>query len=283
MPTINVDKNRNREDFSFANINLLGKCNVDCFFCLGKDIEEELCGNNQVVEHFSGWLNFYEFLDVCRVKGVEKLYITGQNTDGLMYKYLMELVPWLHRFGFKVGIRTNGYLAMQKMDIINQCELSTGYSIHTLSPITNQMIMGRSDLPDWETIIPATQRPRISVVLNRCNKYEFFPLMRYFTKFPNIRYIQIRRVSTDTRVEELTPDMIAYEEIYTQVKDIFPMKEKIWADAEVYEIYGQDVVFWRTVKTSVNSLNYFTSGVISSEYFIVEGYLKHRRQEDGNN
>lgn len=282
MPTINTAKNRDRESFSFANINLLGKCNVDCFFCLGKDIEEELCGNNQVVEHFSEWKNFYRFLEVCWENRVYKLYITGQNTDGLMYGYLEELVDYLHESGFQVGIRTNGYLALQKMDIINNCELSTGYSIHTLSPITNKMIMGRSDLPDWEEIIPATQRPRISVVLNRCNKCEFFPLMRYFTKFPNIRYIQIRRVSTDTRIEELTPDMIAYEEIYTQVKDIFPLKERLWQDAEVYDIYGQDVVFWRTVKTSVNSINYFTSGVISDEYFIVEGYLKHRRKENGN-
>jgi len=28
----NTTKNRNRDPYSFANINLLGRCNVDCFF-----------------------------------------------------------------------------------------------------------------------------------------------------------------------------------------------------------------------------------------------------------
>lgn len=33
-----------------------------------------------------------------------------------------------------------------------------------------------------------------------------------------------------------------------------------------------EVVFWRTVKTTTNSFNYFTDGTFSKEYFIVEGY-----------
>jgi hypothetical protein len=28
--------------YSFANINLIGRCNEGCYFCLGKDIESEL-------------------------------------------------------------------------------------------------------------------------------------------------------------------------------------------------------------------------------------------------
>jgi hypothetical protein len=31
---------------------------------------------------------------------------------------------------------------------------------------------------------------------------------------------------------------------------------------------------WRTVGTSVNSLNYFTDGTLSGEYFVIEGYSK---------
>ena len=136
--------------------------------------------------------------------------------------------------------------------------------------------MGRRDRPDWETILPATEHPRVSIVLNRCNRFEFWELLRYLRKFTNVRYIQVRRVSTDTRVEELTPDMIAYEEVYTQVRQIFPIKATLWGDADVFDIYGMDVVFWRTVKTSVNSFNYFTDGTCSQEYFVVEGYLKNR-------
>ena len=83
----------------------------------------------------------------------------------------------------------------------------------------------------------------------------------------------MRRVSTDTRRDLLAPDIAAYERVYTTVKSAFEMKSRLWADAEVYDIFGMDVVFWRTVKTSVNSFNYFTDGIVSKEYLVVEGYL----------
>jgi len=74
--------------------------------------------------------------------------------------------------------------------------------------------------------------------------------------------------------------MIAYEEVYTQVRQIFDVKETLWSDADVFNIYGMDVCFWRTVKTSVNSFNYFTDGTVSQEYFVVEGYLKNRETSE---
>jgi molybdenum cofactor biosynthesis enzyme MoaA len=278
-----MDKNRDREPFSFANINLLGKCNVRCFFCLGEDIPEELGKHNQLRTHFSEWKNFHAFLDRCTSMGVRKLYVTGQNTDSLLYTYLDELIDELYKEDFQVGLRTNGYRALEEIDTINKCELSTGYSIHSLNPVTTKMILGRKEIPDWERIIPLTERPRVQIVLNRCNEHEFWDVLRYVTKFPNVRYVQVRKPCTDTREELLTPDMAAYERVYTRVRDIFPRKKQLWGDADVYEIYGKDVVFWRTVKTTVNSLNYFTDGTISDMYFVVEGYLtelhKHRGEQ----
>ena len=49
---IDFSKNREREkNYEFANINLLGKCNVDCYFCLGKDIDDLLSLHNQTGVH----------------------------------------------------------------------------------------------------------------------------------------------------------------------------------------------------------------------------------------
>jgi molybdenum cofactor biosynthesis enzyme MoaA len=277
MSVMNSAKNRNRDAPSFANINLLGKCNVDCFFCLGKDITEELKPHNQLAVPFHEWNNFDEFLRRLHRAKISKVYITGQNTDSLLYKHLGELIEYLHVEGFMVGLRTNGYLALRNMSIINRCDLSVGYSIHSVNPVTTKMILGRDEIPDWPTIIPATRNPRVSVVLNRCNEHEFFDVLKYTAQFPNLRYIQIRRTSTDTRADLLAADIAAYERVYTQVSRIFgPPKRKFVTDAEVYEIYGQEVIFWRTVKTSVNSWNYFTDGTISEVYFVVEGYLQNR-------
>jgi hypothetical protein len=274
---VNVSKNRERDPYSFANINLLGKCNVDCFFCLGKDIEDLLSCHNQLKVHFSEWLNFKAFLRRCRREKVRKLYVTGQNTDSLLYKYLEELIDYLHEEGFDVGLRTNGYLADRHLDVINRCELSVGYSVHTLSPMTNKMIMGRSDFPNWDTIIPFTNTPRVAIVLNRCNEFEFFEILKFLSTYKrHLRYVQVRRPSTDTRVSLLAPDIAAYERVYTQVASIFgPPVRRFVTDAEQYVIYDMPVVFWRTTKTSVNSLNYFTDGTCSDSYFIVEGYLRN--------
>jgi hypothetical protein len=49
----------------------------------------------------------------------------------------------------------------------------------------------------------------------------------------------------------------------------------MFAGAEIYQYRGIDVVFWKTTETTSNSLNYFTDGTISDEYFVVEGYLKY--------
>jgi len=274
---VNTAKQREREAPTFANINLLGKCNVKCYFCLGEDIRDNLNGHDQRKVHFDNWLNFGPFLTKCKDNGIEKIYVTGQNTDSLLYEHLDELIAFLQGHGFRVGLRTNGYEAPNHIKTMNRCNCSVGISIHTLRETTNRMIMGRRDRPDWDTIIPAIENPRVSIVLNRCNRFEFWELLQYLKKFRNVRYIQVRRVSTDTRIEELAPDMIAYEEVYSQVRQIFPVTRTLWGDADVFDIYGMDVVFWRTVKTTIGSFNFFTNGVISDEYFVVEGYLKNER------
>lgn len=275
---VNTTKQRDREAPSFANINLLGTCNVRCFFCLGRDIEAELAGQNQRKTHFSAWANFEKFLCECGQAGINKVYITGQNTDSLLYKNLDELIAYLQGQHFRVGLRTNGYEALEQLDVINRCNCSVGYSIHSLRKTTNRMILGRDDHPDWDTIIPKTEHPRVSIVLNRCNRFEFWELLRYLKRFPNVKYVQVRRVSTDTRVDELAPDMVAYEQVYSEVRQIFPVKYTLWGDADAFDIFGMEVVFWRTVKTTIGSFNYFTDGTISKEYFVVEGYLKNRVQ-----
>lgn len=270
-----INKNYFREAPSFANINLLGKCNADCYFCLGKDIKDLLSKHNQQHTHFTKWKNFQTFLQTCKDNNISKLYITGQNTDSLLYHYLKDLILYLKDRNFTVGLRTNGYLALSKLSEINLCQNSVGYSVPSLNPSTALSMMGVSKIPDWNTIIPSTNTPRVQIVITRHNVNEFFDLIKYLSKFDNIRYIQARRMSTDTRYHYLKPDIDAYEELYTKVASSLPLHQRLWQDAEEYLINNKRICFWRTVKTSVNSFNYFTDGTCSNEYFVVEGYLKN--------
>jgi molybdenum cofactor biosynthesis enzyme MoaA len=254
------EKNLNREAPVFANINLLGACNVDCYFCLGKDIDTEFKKHNQLAVHFRDWARFEEYLDRCEAAGIKRIYVTGQNTDSLMYRYLGELVDHMQAKGrFDVGLRTNGYLAPKQLPVINQCRRNVGYSIHSLDPETNWQIMRRRDLPDWGKIIPATRNTRVSIVLNRYNEQEFEPLLKY--------------ICTDTREAYLIEDVQVYERVFKQIRQRFPLIGHFYS-AEVFRIFGKDVCFWRTVKTTIESFNYYTDGTINDEYFVIEGYMR---------
>jgi len=274
---MNINKNHNRENFTFANINLLGTCNANCYFCLGKDISKELAGKNQLNVHFTEWKNFSKFLETCKSKNIKKLYLTGQTADGLQYHYIKELVNFLQGdHGFSVGVRTNGYLALQKMDVIKLMKEEIGYSIHTLDAKINKTIMGIESMPDWDRIIPASgNNVRVAIVVNRYNINEIDSLIKYISKFKNVRYIQIRRISTETRKDELMPDIELYEKFYNKFSKDHKQIGTFYL-AQQFELYGKEVDFWRTVETSCNSLNYFTDGTCSDEYFIIDGYLKNK-------
>lgn len=272
-------KNRNRGEYTFANINLLGKCNIDCFFCLGKDLEEELAPFNHLNIHYSDWENFTQFIRLAKEKNIENIYITGQNCDSLQYKYLSRLINLLQAMGFDVGLRTNGYLALKNMKAINKCERSVGYTIQSLNPETNDRICGRKPLPDWNTIIPNTKNCRVQIVINRWNYHEVFDIIKYVSQFKNVKYIQVRRVGTDTRKEELAFDATMFDIVYEDMKKSHNPIKSIHG-AEIYNYHGIDVSWWKTTETSANSINYFTDGTISDNYFIIEGYLKAQKYKN---
>ena len=56
-------KNRNREKPVFANINLQGPCNYQCYFCLGKDISLGVC-HNYLNKHFSNMCCLFFVIDL---------------------------------------------------------------------------------------------------------------------------------------------------------------------------------------------------------------------------
>lgn len=268
-------KNRNRKAPVFANINLQGPCNYKCYFCLGNDI----CLSNKINYlniNFKEWKKFDEYLNLCHSKNIKKIYLTGQNTDPLLYSFLKELIEYLKEKGFQVGIRTNGYLALSKMSIINCLNGSFSLSIHSLVSETHEKNTKVKSIPNWNKIIPMVKVPlRVAIVVNRFNESEIFSILKYLSDFQNIRYIQLRCVATDTRYDELKDDIRAYENVKNKIEDNYKCEKEFYT-SKIYNIYGKEVDLWRTVQTDINSLNYFTEGIISDDYFIIEGYNKEK-------
>lgn len=268
-------KNYDREVPTFANINLLGTCNIDCYFCLGKDLPEHFKVNDYNGVHFSEWKNFDRFLVFCQEHNIKKIYITGQNTDSLLYQHLKELIDFLQSMEFDVGIRTNGYGAIGHLDTLNSCRDEIGYSINSLDHNINNKICGVYELPAWEYLLPRTENCRVSIVVNRYNFIELMDMIKFISKFDNVKYIQLRRVSTDTRKEEMKLDAEIFESVYQACRTNFSHQfKKTFYGAEIMELYGKEISFWRTTKTDINSFNYYTDGVFSDKYFIIEGYLE---------
>ena len=272
-----IVKNRNRNAYTFANINLLGHCNANCYFCLGKDIAEKINCENQANIHFSEWKNFGKFVTGCQELGIKKIYLTGQNIDSLQYEYFKELRYYLQNFGFLFGIRTNGYLLEEKMPSVLMCNDEIGITINSLSPKINQIIMGQHDIPNWDKIIPQLKNCRVSLIPNRYNIHEMMDTIQYISKFKNVKYIQVRRISTETRLGLLKPDIEIFENFFDEIKTKYTQNGEFNL-SQKFVINEMPVYFWRTVETSINSINYFTNGVLSDEYFVVEGYLKNENQ-----
>ena len=83
-------KNRNRSKYTFANINFLGKCNLDCFFCLGKDLENEFARYDYRNTYFDGFPRFEEFLLLAKQYKIQQLYT--QLKEGAIQAYILEPV-----------------------------------------------------------------------------------------------------------------------------------------------------------------------------------------------
>jgi len=273
MPMVLPTKNRDRSEYSFANINFLGKCNLDCFFCLGKDLADEFGKYNQLTTPVFMLPNFDEFIGICKRLKIKNIYVTGQNTDALLYKDLHFLIKHLQAIGFNVGIRTNGLLADEWIDTLSMCRASVSYTLLTRNKETMKAITGSPQLPKLDKIMPAVKaRQRIATVVTKQNQYEMLQLINYArTLKPD--YFQIRRISTDHRYSELREHIIAFDEVKAVIASQFPLVSS-YEGAPIYDANGLKVVLWETVRTSANSINYYSNGVISDEYFIIEGYEK---------
>lgn len=274
-------KNRKRSTPSFANINLQGPCNWQCFFCLGKDMG---CANkkNYLNIHFKDWKNFDEYLELCHRNNIKKIYLTGQNTDPLLYKYLSELIDYIKNKGFLIGIRTNGVLALEKIKELEKLNDEISFSIHTLNRDTNYKITGSYKTIDLEKIDKKMKKHyRISIVVTRYNKNQILDIIKQLSKYEKLDYIQLRCVATDTRYDDLKKDIIAFNEVCDKIQDKF-LATKEFYGAKIYNIDGKEVTLWKIVATAINSYNYFTEGIISDNCFVVEGYLNNINKNGKN-
>lgn len=262
----------------YGEILFLGPCNYSCYYCLQNEmtkLKEEK--ENQLNVFYEKWNNFNKFLDTCKREKIDKIYLSSTCTDPLLYKYLDELINKIKSENFKIGIRTNGLLATEKMNAINELDEEISFSVNSFNEDTNYKITKNNRVLDYDSIFKGLEKSdkkcRVSIVVNKYNYMEIPEMVKKLSEYKCISYVQLRKIykyyEDNKRNEE--------EEDFEYVKNWLNENANIaesYFESKVYNYKNLKVSLWENVfsKNSVQSINYYTNGIISEHNLLIPIY-----------
>ena len=253
----------------YGEILFVGKCNFQCFYCLGHEMEDSTKVNT-LNNHFDNWPNFSEWLADLKSNHVKTIYLSSTNSEPLLYAYLSELIDFLQEgHGFKVGIRTNASL---DTSVCSKCKEEISLSLQSLNPATFAKITNVPLTFDFLDNLRKINNDniRVSIVINRYNYSEIVDILKSLRKF-NLRYVQLRQCYKYYETD-IQPDVDAFKYVLNQLQ-IYPVKGN-FNESRIYDVDGLSVSIWETVfkKSSISSSSYWTNGVVTNNNLLVEGY-----------
>jgi organic radical activating enzyme len=233
----------------FGNIHLSGPCNRSCYFCIGQHMMA-LDSENNLNEWPLRGLD--EFLERCRAR-VRTIYLTGTNTDPLLYRHHRSLVARIWDHGFRAGLRTNG--VAYDRDVFDLYE-SASVTICSLDKATNEAMMGGppSDLPRILLNHPKLDL-KVNVVLGPENRTRIEDLLS------QLAGLGVRRVNL--------------REPYGQPHVGNPLQycaeSRRQLGMPTYNWRGMHVTYWDVHYCHVESVNLYANGRVSIDYPITRG------------
>lgn len=266
------------EKINYGEILFIGKCNCNCYYCLSNEMNKL---KQNTISHSSGhflqWKNFDLFINTLKNNEVKKIYLSSTITDPLIYKYLDELIDFLHNNGFSVGIRTNGYMAKQNINNILKLDDEISFSINSLNIDTNSKICGVKNLPDWNYIFNLldnyNKKCRISIVVNKYNYNEIDSIISRLSNYNSIEYIQLRKIYKYNNCNIDINDEAAFESIKQHIINN-GIYTKNFHESKIFIMYNKMISLWEDVFKieSIKTYNYFTDGVMSNDNLLVRIY-----------
>ena len=274
----------------YGEIYFLGKCNCKCFYCIGNEISES--DDEEATKQMHPWelRNFDRFLKLLHENSYDTVYLSSVKTEPLLYRHIDEMIDILIEQGFKVGIRTNGYLYNMYRESFYKMEEEISFSVQGMTSSVNHAICGVYTMPDWEFIFQDLRehhkKCRVTMVINQQNKEEFFDLLDLCAKYNDVvTYVQGRRMYREDGEVPL------YEEVaFKVVKKQLTEKSKYlipsfggsfgynwFSDKALRKI---DVYLWEKPfeKNTISPINYFVNGQITTACHIVLGKEKHHEE-----
>lgn len=225
----------------FGNIHLSGSCNRACYFCIGQHMMALDPLNNLDV-----WplVNLPRFVADCRAKNVREVNLTGSNTDPLLYQHHAELCATLRAElpGCKIGLRTNGVLAMQRPDVWRLYDKT----------------MGQGEPPNIGAILALKPEMPVKVNVVLCpESVTSGDIMRTLDALADagVRVVNLR-------------EPYGQPHIGTPLEN--PIGERLGMPR--YDWRGMDVTYWDVHYVEVESVNLYANGVVSETYPITRGH-----------
>lgn len=237
----------------FGNIHLSGPCNRSCYFCIGQHMQELDSLNNLKKWPLAG---LAEFVKQCHEHNVEEVYLTGTNTDPLLYWHIAELAAYLRAERFPIiGVRTNGDLVLEEFRLFDRASIS----ITSFDPDIYRKTMGKGKPPALGEILE--RFPYVSIWVN-------------IVLCPEILGHDLER--TLDKLNELDVEKCNLREPYGQphignpLAHLTPISETF--GNPTYKRGNLEITYWDVHYTHVESVNLYANGRVSLDYPITRGH-----------
>lgn len=250
----------------FSNIHLSGACNRSCYFCIGQHMMALDPFDNLSKKDLDG---FDEFISKCKEHNIGDVNLTGSNTDPLLYQHheyligkLRELIP-----GVRVGLRTNGALALKKKDIVKLYD-KMSVSVTTLNPELYVKTMGQGTPPDLKQILQINPEMDVKINVVLCPESiesDIYDTLKNFQEI-GIKRVNIREPYGQPHIGNpfFNPTARAKELGIEYLKETLGM--------QTYSLNDMEITYWDVHYVEVESVNLYANGVVSVDYPVTRGH-----------
>jgi hypothetical protein len=263
----------------FGNIHLSGGCNRSCYFCIGQNMMEL-----DPLDTLKTWPlpGVDVFIEKCLERGVKDVFLTGTNTDPLLYHYCQALSYLLKQKipDCRFGIRTNAAAVNHYFKL--KCFDMGSVTICSFDPYIYKKMMGSGSPPDIKGLVLAAADynwigpPKVNVVLGPENAGLSLraggDLMNTIIKcaMAGVRRINLREPYGQAHIGN---PLTSYEKY--RIQDVHGMP--------TYEIAGCHITYWDVHYCEVESVNLYANGKVSEDYPITRGHSDNGTVLDQSN
>lgn len=209
---------------------------------------------------------FDQFIAKCKEHNIGDINLTGSNTDPLLYKHhhyltakLRELIP-----GVKLGLRTNGALALKNAEIIKLYD-KMSISVTSLNPEIYKATMGQGSPPDLKAILQI--KPGMPIKINVVLCPETVNSDDLYQTLVGLRDIGFKTVNLR---EPYGQPHVGDPLLSGKYPGIEYLKQTL--GMATYSFGDMEITYWDVHYVEVESVNLYANGVVSEDYPVTRGH-----------